>query len=504
MYEITRSSSNVFTDEDLEGYPRLRRGDFTYLQTLMMMEALASESFGDFMNIQRHQLQIEISHEDYHEFHLNLRKVFDDNQHITTRNFEDVEEPDLVDDDPDTPLPRTDDPPPSDPRFKHSVEHLSRENKHIILETDEESLVEMTIKWLNMYNDTMKKKIMKRVVGEETKEEEMEEVEEEAEEDDTKEPFVPAPTKEDIECQADEPSMDDDQAGSSYTKEEPVPSEDSCVKETSEEKKDDIQHDDTAPEPTEAKRTYYGQDITGNEDDSIFRKLKDCFTGDQYDEWTGFYGKGYPASTPHRHMFWHVKYRKTMKPHENHQFTNTDDQLMAEYIARHKDQDPSDELQELKNTIEYSCSDPRLHPLQVGFSIKHTNEAEARIDDDFQTLSSVLENYVEDHSVLPYCVLLRCMAARYLGGSLIDPEHAEKEFPYRSSLQFSVMFWNLGNWCRSRFDKCPVPDGLQRLVPHINYDMDEDHNPIGQGQNTVQQLFHQRDQILRRPSFLEL
>ena len=25
------------------------------------------------------------------------------------------------------------------------------------------------------------------------------------------------------------------------------------------------------------KRTYYGQDITGNEDDSVFRKLKDCF-----------------------------------------------------------------------------------------------------------------------------------------------------------------------------------------------------------------------------------
>jgi len=61
-------------------------------------------------------------------------------------------------------------------------------------------------------------------------------------------------------------------------------------------------------------------------------------------------------------MFWHVKYRVTVAPHQNHWYSNTDDQLMAEYIARHKDQLPLQELEELKNTCEYGCSDPRLHP----------------------------------------------------------------------------------------------------------------------------------------------
>ena len=39
------------------------------------------------------------------------------------------------------------------------------------------------------------------------------------------------------------------------------------------EQKDDIQKDDAAPKQEPAKRLYYGVDITGNEDDSVFRKL---------------------------------------------------------------------------------------------------------------------------------------------------------------------------------------------------------------------------------------
>ena len=59
-------------------------------------------------------------------------------------------------------------------------------------------------------------------------------------------------------------------------------------------------------------------------------------------------------------MFWHVKYRETMAPHQDHWYSDTDDQLMKEYIARHKDQPPLQDLEELKATIEYGRSDPRL------------------------------------------------------------------------------------------------------------------------------------------------
>ena len=103
-----------------------------------------------------------------------------------------------------------------------------------------------------------------------------------------------------------------------FQKEEPAPPECSSEKEESGEKKTDIQNDETAPEVKPAHRFYYGQDITGNEDDSVFRKLKDCFTDGYHGEWAGFYNQGW----------YHL----------------TDEQLMTEYIARHKNQLPSQEL----------------------------------------------------------------------------------------------------------------------------------------------------------------
>jgi hypothetical protein len=178
-------------------------------------------------------------------------------------------------------------------------------------------------------------------------------------------------------------------------------------------------------------------------------------------------------------MFWHVKFRKAMAPHQNHWFSNTNDQLMAEYIARHKDQPPLQELEDLKNTCEYGCSDPRLHPRHQEHSEEAAQEAERRIEDDFQTLMKVLEFHIQDHKVLPYCAVLQCLASRYLGGGLLDPAHTDEEYPYRSSPQFSLMFWNLGNWCRKRFDKFPLPERLQKFAPHIAYDIDREHLPIG-------------------------
>ena len=199
--------------------------------------------------------------------------------------------------------------------------------------------------------------------------------------------------------------------------------------------------------------------------------------------------QGYPASSIHRHMFWHVKYRVTMAQHQDYWYHLTDDQLMTEYIARHKDQQPLQELEDLKNTIEYGCSEPRLHPRHQEHSEEPSKEAEKRIDDDFQNLTGVLQAYVEEHRVLPYCVILQCLASRYLGGGLIDPTYKDEEYPYRSSPQFSLMFWNLGNWCRNRFDKCPVPERLQRFVPHVDYNMDEDHNQIDQDKSQYNNYF---------------
>ena len=345
----------------------------SYFSWLLMMTALAHAEFGTFMDHYAPAMGFEISYDDCHEFKLEIGRVLQENEHITSDNFQDVEEPELVDDDPDTPLPDLQGQGRVDPEFKDTIESLNVEDKHIILETDDDKLVECTLQWINMWNKNVQQKIKERFVKEEAKQEQEEEesvVEEE--EQDTQEPHVPS--------------------GSSCEKEEPVPPEGSSEKEESGEKNTDIQNDEAAPEEKPALRLYYGQDITGNEDDSVFRKLKDCFTDGYHGECAGFYNQGYPASSKHRHMFWHVKYPKTMSSHQDFWYHLTDEQLMTEYIARHKDQQPSQELDELKNNIEYGCSDPRMHPLHEDKSEEASKEAERRIDDDFGNLTEVLKS----------------------------------------------------------------------------------------------------------------
>ena len=373
LHDITLAGQRILVHDDLEGGQPLERGDISYFSLWLMMSALSDASFSTFMNQYAPMMGYEISWDTYHEFKLDIDKVLKDNEHLSAENFLGAEDPDLVDDDPNTPLPDLQGQSAGDPEYKHTIESLNIEDKHIILETDDDKLVECTLKRISMCNKNVQQKIKDSFVKQEERQEEEDEEEEivveEEEEKDTQEPHVPAE--------------------SSFEKEESAPPERSSEKEESGEKKADTQDDETAPEVKPAIRLYYGQDITGNEDDSVFRKLKDCFSDGYHGEWAGFYNKGYPASSKHRHMFWHVKYRKTMSPHQDYWYHLTDDQLMIEYIARHKDQNPQLELQELNNHIEYGCSDPRMHPLHQDKAESSSKEAEKRIDDDFGNLTKV-------------------------------------------------------------------------------------------------------------------
>ena len=55
----------------------------------------------------------------------------------------------------------------------------------------------------------------------------------------------------------------------------------------------------------------------------------------------------------------------------------------------------------------------------------------------------------------------------------------DKDYPYRSSKSFSCMFWNLGNWQRSRFAKNPLPERLEKYRTHINFDFNSEYKLIG-------------------------
>ena len=134
-------------------------------------------------------------------FNLEVQRVVEANKNVTLDNFEDIEEPDLNDDDPHIPLQRREDQGRADPEYKGTIESLSGESKHILLETEDDDLVECTINWLSMYNKIVQKKIMERVVKSETREEEVK-IEEEQEE--PQEPTVPPPTQVSMECQTGE------------------------------------------------------------------------------------------------------------------------------------------------------------------------------------------------------------------------------------------------------------------------------------------------------------
>ena len=222
------------------------RGEISYFAMWMMMAVVADTPFGTFMDLYAPSIGYEISHEKYHEFKLDVEKVLKDNEHLSAENFFPAEDPDMADDDPTTPVPDLQGPGAGDPEYKNTIESLNIEDKHIILETDDDKLVECTLKWISMCNKNVQQKIkdsfVKQEEGqEEERKDEEEEIVVEEEEEDTKEPHVPA-------------------EGSSE-KEESAPPERSLEKEESGETKTDIQDDETAPEVKPAVRLYYGQDI---------------------------------------------------------------------------------------------------------------------------------------------------------------------------------------------------------------------------------------------------
>ena len=193
LHEITLTSQGILQGDDLEGGQPLQRGDISYFSLWLMMSALSDASFTTFMDQYAPMMVVEISYDKYHEFKLDIDKVLRDNEHIDADNFLDIEEPDLADDDPETPLPDLQGQSRADPEYKNTIESLSIVDKHIILESDDDKLVECTLKWISMCNKNVQQKIKESFVKEEATQQEEEEeiVVEEEEEKDTQEPHVP-------------------------------------------------------------------------------------------------------------------------------------------------------------------------------------------------------------------------------------------------------------------------------------------------------------------------
>ena len=328
---------------------------------------------------------------------------------------------------------------------------------------------------MNMLNDDWQKRILERVSFVKKEVEDEQDVEEE---EVKKEPEVPPTTKVSIETQTGFPD-EAPQAGSSHQREVPTSTASSHQREEAKEEKS-INDDDTAPPVKEsATLICYGQDISGNEEDSILRELSKCFSDGYHSIWAGFYSQGFPAFPNNRHMLWHKKYRQTNKPHDMTWFEIDQKHMMEAYIQRHKDEKVMDALGDIKKNAEYSCSDPRLH-LRVRDEVnRFTRIATERHQGDFESLHGLVNDYIKDHHCVPYVIIFQLLAMRYLGAGLLETEHLDWDYPHRSSKSLSCMSWNLGSWNRKTHRKCPVPEHLEKFRPHIRFDLNTEHEPIG-------------------------
>ena len=93
---------------------------------------------------------------------------------------------------------------------------------------------------------------------------------------------------------------------------------------------------------------------------------------------------------------------------------------MEACIARHKDESVLALLEDAKNKLAYSCSDPRLHIRARQEVSRFTEIATERHQEDFESLHSLIKDYIKDHHEIPYAVVLQLLAMRYLGARLLE------------------------------------------------------------------------------------
>ena len=158
--------------------------------------------------------------------------------------------------------------------------------------------------------------------------------------------------------------------------------------------------------------------------------------------------------------------------------------MMEAYISRYKDENVMSILEDVKHNSEYGCADPRLHSRAREAVTRFTNIATERPKDIKKTSNPCKSSsMITLKSIMRFLMLsyfnYQLLAMRYLGAGLLQTEHLDHDYPHRSTKSLSSMFWNLGNWNRKAHSKCPLPEHLEKFRPHIKFDLNTEHRPIG-------------------------
>ena len=211
--------------------------DVSTMAISMFMEVLALETHQGFMSAYPQFTRTDVDHDTFHSIQLSCKRIKKEQEHITITSFEEEDNPEI----------------PEDPESKTEIEHLTPENKHIVLETDNSVLIDCTVQWMNMLNDDLQKRILERVSFGKKEVEDEQDVEDE--EEVKKEPEAPPTTKVSISTQTDLPE-EAPQSGGSQQREVPASTASSHQREEAKEEKS-INDDDTAP-PVKESATWDG------------------------------------------------------------------------------------------------------------------------------------------------------------------------------------------------------------------------------------------------------
>ena len=270
--QFTKCSPLMMTGE---GRSPLCRDEIGYFSLAFMLEYLASESLTTFMETFGPSTRTDTSYDEHHDFHLELKRVAEAKQECQARQFWWYWGNQILW--------------MMIPTFLFNVVKIKavlilssrvlfkawvRENKQIILETEDDDLVDCTTMWLSMYNKTVQKKWELSSQRQKKKKLKLK-----RNKKNHRSLQFHHQHRRAWSVRQDGSFLSGSKARSSFQKEEPVPPEGSLQKEVSGEPQADLtaRWHDTAPKSEPAKRLYFGADITGNEGDSFFRKLAECF-----------------------------------------------------------------------------------------------------------------------------------------------------------------------------------------------------------------------------------
>ena len=148
--------------------------------------------------------------------------------------------------------------------------------------------------------------------------------------------------------------------------------------------------------------------------------------------------------------------------------------MMNSYIQMYQYEDVETILEEFRTMAAYGISDPRMAP-RIRKQMEEASEnAVKKLREEWDYLDDAIRDYLKEHNnKIPYIALQRLLSYSFLGGTYIEPEMKDNDYPFRSSRCLSVMFWNLGQWCRTNFNKCPLPPQLEKFRPYVDYSIDD-------------------------------